>query len=122
MAVPAWPSTLPKFWDGLRVKARPGFVRTPNSIGPAIQRRRYTATPTDYIGQMAFDQTQMAEYETFYHVTLKEGSLAFTMFDSATGQNATFRFVEPTGFTLRGGDADGQATVFIGNLRLERLP
>ena len=122
MAIPAWPSTLPMFWDGLRIKSRPGFVRTPNSVGPAIQRRRYSATPTDYTGQMLFTQTQMTEYEAFYHTTLKEGSLSFTMFDQATGNDATFRFVEPTGFVLRAGDADGRATVFIGSLRLERLP
>lgn len=122
MTVAAWPSDLPTFNAGLRVRSRAGFVRTPNGIGPPLQRRRYSSTATDYTGQMVFNQAQMTAYEAFYHTTLAEGSKEFTMFDPVTGNQATFRFREPTEFILQGGDASGHATVFIGTLQLERLP
>ena len=114
-----WPTSLPGFMDGLQEQRVDGFVRTPTDIGPGQQRRRYSAVPHFFNGQMTLTQAQRTTFEAFYNATLRGGADAFTMQDPSTGQDAQFRFTAAPSFSLFGG-AGG--TVHIASISLERLP
>ena len=114
-----WPSQLPGFNSGLQEQALDGFVRTPTSIGPGIQRRRYSATPHYFTGEMTFTREQRATFDAFFNTDLAGGANSFTMQDPTTGQTATFRFVRTPQFNIFASDA---GNIFVANIALERLP
>lgn len=119
--MPSWPSNLPTINADAQEEILEGFIKSPTSIGPGKRRRRYSATPHFFGGTFTFTRAQRATFDTFYHVTLAEGSLPFTMDDPATGNTATFAFVEAPMFLLKTGDGTA-ASVFEMKAALERLP
>lgn len=123
MAVPSYPSSLPGFNIGLRVQPRAGFVSTPMSVGPPKRRRRYSATPSDYVGDITLSSdAQLTTFQTFYHTTLSEGSKPFTMTDPVSGQSATFAFVSPPSYRFAGGEPGSSGKVALVALALEKRP
>ena len=117
--MPTWPTQLPGFNSGLRETQMDGFVRTPTDIGPGQQRRRYSATPVYFAGEMTFTQAERLTFQTFYNTELANGANTFTMDDPVTGNSATFQFTRAPNFRIVSG-ADGN--VHIASISLERLP
>lgn len=62
-------------------------------VGPSIDRRRAsTITRTYQVQCPGLTQTEYLAFVSFYHTTLKEGTLPFTAMDPFTGVEKTFKF------------------------------
>lgn len=118
----AWPASLPQaMFRGLSDKRQSAIVRSPNDMGPATVRRRFTAATRDVTTRMVVNGTQRATFETFFKTTLQEGSLSFTWEDPVDDTEVTFRFKEAPDWTLRrGGPAADR--IWETTLTLELLP
>ena len=114
-----WPTQLPGFNSGLRETQMDGFVRTPTETGPGLQRRRYSATPVYFAGEMTFTQGERLTFQTFYNTEIANGAGTFTMADPVTGNNATFRFTRAPNFRLV---SSPTGPLHIASISLERLP
>ena len=93
-----WPASLPQpNLNGYAIKPDAGFIRTDMDVGPARQRRRYTAPPSRISASWVFNATQMAAFKTFFETTLDLGSGWFTLNINAGAGMADkdCRFTEP---------------------------
>lgn len=102
MALAVWPVTLPQALEvGVTDNRQQGFVRFEPSTGPSKQRRRFTATSRFLAGTMLLSQAQRVTFETFYSVTIAEGSLGFEFPDPLdfTSSGVETRFREPPSLT-----------------------
>lgn len=117
----AWPGSLPQYMEiGISEQRQQGFVRTENSMGPAKQRKRFTAAARYVTGTMTLTKAQRDTFETFYSTTLGEGAAEFTMSDAKDFGTVTCRFVDaPEMQLIAAGGSTGHWKV---NLSLEILP
>ena len=114
-----WPTQLPGFNSGLREQPMDGFVRTPTDIGPGQQRRRYSAVPHYFTGEITLTQAERLTFNAFYNTDLAGGANSFTMLDPSTNANATFRFTNAPSFRIA---SSAGGTLHIASISLERLP
>lgn len=114
----AWPASLPQapISDSYRETTTSGRIVSAMSTGPAKMRRRSTAVSRLYDVTYLFDASQRADFETFFHTTLEEGTL-------------TFDWPDPHGATVSArvsGDSEpaytAAGTDFYCGLRIEVLP
>ena len=90
-----WPPQLPKpKVDGYGLAPQPGFARSDMGAGPARQRRRFTAAPTEITLELVMTDDQMAIFEAWYEHRV----------DSGAGSRCTsrFRFAGPRSAWRRG--------------------
>lgn len=121
MPTPTYPTTLPNQLLGLRDKREDNVVRTQMEAGPAITRRRYTASVRTLSVPVVFTGAQRAIFEDFFEDDLKSGSLSFEWNDPLTDETAIFRFTKPPEFTtMRGGEPDDR--IYRATFALEILP
>ena len=116
-----WPATLPHLNAGATEQRQQGFIRTPMSMGPGKQRRRFSAVSRLFKGQMHLTAAQRATFDTFYQGTLSEGSLEFDFTDPIDFSTATYRFTAAPQFQLLTGTESG-VTNYIMTVELELLP
>ena len=119
--MPDWPNNLPGFNANVEEDQQQGFIRTPTSIGPGKQRKRYSATSHFFTGTFLFTRAERAVFDTFYNTTLGSGALTFTMENPMTGVDATFRFANTPRFRLITGDGTATSMVEM-KATLEMLP
>lgn len=93
-----WPSTLPQFkLSGIKDQRQGGRIRSNVDAGPALVRRRYTATVRNVDIPMTFTNAERILMDTFYGTTLQEGSISFNWTDPVTGSVVTYRFRDTGG-------------------------
>lgn len=104
--MPTWPTELPNFAtpNGYQESLGENSIRSAMELGPAKVRRRSTFTPRTISFTQVLTSEQIQDLETFYLVTLVNGSLPFTMVHPRTGATITTAvFAEPPTFTPQGG-------------------
>lgn len=111
-----YPATLPEIQaPGYNSKDQDGVIRTDMDAGPQKTRLRYTAC-SEYINcQIVCDDTELANFMTFYRTTTARGALRFVMKHPVTGVNRYFRFMAPPD------EAENEGLWTI-RLKLEALP
>jgi hypothetical protein len=119
VANPVWPTTLPQGPyqqdDGPDIQPQSNAIRTPMDVGPAKQRRRFTAVPSPITFNLLLSETEIAILDTFVQVTLLD-VMPFDWIDFQTGATATYRFMaRPT--KKHYGDV-----VWTVGFQLEKLP
>jgi hypothetical protein len=91
-----WPSTIPQRPDygGWDVRPQKNTIAFEPEIGPPITRRR--ASAANIIADAKFTlrtDAQRADWITFFHTTLVDGSLDFTWNDPITGVSSTWKIM-----------------------------
>lgn len=119
--MPTWPETLPNLELGASETRQDGVIRTEMDAGPAQARRRFSAITRAISGRTTLDKDQFATLETFFSVTLSEGSISFTYKDPRDLSDATFRFTAPPSVAYVSGGKQG-VTLYEVSLSLEILP
>lgn len=103
-----WPVSLPQYMHvGMQDTRQETFLRSPNSNGPAKQRRRFTKAARTLKGTMHFTKAQRATFETFYQSTISDGADEFDFTDPSDGATVSCRFVKPPAFRYIVGGASG---------------
>ena len=118
-----WPATIP--WEFLTDGASGGFgdnaLRSSMDVGPAKLRRRSTAAPDRFTGDLLITATQYGYIDTFYKTTLGYGALPFDGLHPVTGAAAEMQFLAPP--ACRPTDSfSGGERIWIATLQLEILP
>ena len=132
MTAPLWPTELPDdFLRDLQEVPGDGSLRFQPDAGPALTRRRYSAVPTTFIGQMILNsRSQKNAMDTFYHTTTAEGSKAFHFpnpnvgFESGSATSTSdpkWRFKRPPRYTHLSGDGTATKNYRV-DLTMEMLP
>lgn len=117
-----WPPSLPQEqFLGLTEQEQDARLRTQMDAGPAIMRRRFTATVRDFTIPILLNGTQRQTLDTFYITTLLEGVLAFEWVDPVDDTTVSFRFVEPIRFTPIAGGTPADR-LWEGTMSLEIVP
>ncbi len=95
MANPVWPASLPQdvLVEGYEHGWGVGVIRSQTDIGPAKQRRRFTAVVQQLAVLTEVDRTQLATLQSFWRDTLGFGALPFDWVYPPTQAAVTFRFV-----------------------------
>lgn len=76
----SWPSAIPlPSIDGYQLKPKPNVARTEMDVGPALQRRRSTQTPTEIPVQFKLTLWEQALMEGFYRDKAMEGAVWFNV-------------------------------------------
>lgn len=116
--MPMWPSTLPQqqFRD-LSDQAQDATVRFVPDAGPPKGRRRFRGRRT-LTTPIALTGAQRKAFDTFYHTTLREGSLEFDWTDPVDDTTVSFFFLSPPQFVMFVGNADTDRRKWIGTLEL----
>ena len=119
----AWPATLPQNqFVGLTEQDADAVLRTDMDAGPPSRRNKYTAHVMDVSVPIVLTGAQKKVFDTFYRVTLRNGSLSFT-WDSPTDDSAvSYAFKGPVRWTLIRGGADSDRRVWRGQMELEKQP
>lgn len=81
--------------EGYQEKAQNAVLRTDMEMGPAKQRRRFTAASLFIQCQYVFTQSQSVTFESFYHSDLKKGSLPFNWTRPRYNTACVARFTDP---------------------------
>lgn len=89
--------------------------------GPGKVRRRFSAVSRYLSAPVSLSAAQRATLDTFYSVTLSEGSLEFDMDDPYDGAAVSVRFTAPPSYTYSG-KSGSSARWFNAVLALEVLP
>ena len=111
-----YPSTLPEIIaPGYKSKDQDGVIRTNMDAGPAKTRLRFTACSEYLDCQTVADDTEYANFMTFYRTTTARGALRFIMKHPVTGVNRYCRFREPP-------DPAENSGLWTINLKIEVLP
>lgn len=119
-----WPSSLEiptARLSGIGDQRQGAKIRSQTDSGIALQRRRFTTAIRNVDIPVSFTSTERAIFETFYHTTLQEGTLAFNWRDPLTDATTTFRFREDTG-PAWSGSGGGENQKWNATLALELLP
>ncbi len=102
--MPTWPATLPQYptLDTISLGSpQSAIVATPMSVGPGKRRPRSSAQiqpmRATYSG---LDITMLNAFETWFRVTLAQGSLAFDLIHPFTDATRSWRFSESAPYTL----------------------
>lgn len=92
----SWPATLPTYplIEGGQETYGNNIIRTQTDVGPAKIRRRMTNAPSRFVMNFILSSTQMGYFDTFYHTTVSDGSVSFTMNNPRTGTCSTLRFFD----------------------------
>lgn len=95
MANPTWPSTLPQYPDddgsaGYAPIADP-IMKSDMDSGTVKYRKRATAIPEQFTGNITLDKTQLATFKTFWDTTI-DLLKPFDWKDFRTGDSATYMF------------------------------
>lgn len=101
-----WPSSLPDYpeIDGYQESKQDGAVRTQMDAGPPKQRRRFSATITEFDAVFLLDDSEIDTLETFYETTLEEGTLSFDWTHPRKGTTQLFEFRGPYQVSAIGAD------------------
>jgi len=120
MAAP-WPATLPDYFlvDNFQRLGPSNTVRAETLSGRFKVRRISTKQHRVIEGSMALSQSQVADFETFYRTTLKDGSLPFQGLNNPlTNADTVWMFLEdPTQSPYQ-----NASNVFTLSLKLLALP
>lgn len=93
MPTPLWPTTLPQEQlAGLKRHREPNVLRFKTDQGPTKVRRRSTKAVETQTCQMQLTGAQLTTFDTFYGVTLQDGTLAFEWRDAVTDATVNFVF------------------------------
>jgi len=98
MAIPEWPSKLPRpSTKRYEIKPRTSIKRTEFSAGYARHRRVYRSLPDIFEITWEFDAVEFALFEGFFNHELEDGLKWFTMehYIGAGTTNGEFRFINP---------------------------
>ena len=78
--MPTWPTTLPlPQQEGYGLEPQQAFLRTDVDQGPAIQRRRFSSSPTDIPLNLDLTNEQFETFEAWYHYEILDGASWFNM-------------------------------------------
>ncbi|WP_059369310.1 hypothetical protein [Treponema endosymbiont of Eucomonympha sp.] len=111
-----YPEGLPRVrLEGLSAARQNPVLRTAMDAGPAKQRLRFTAVPTQISGSVILTQEEKAVFDGWFENELAYGTLRFSMSDPRDGSEAEFRFTGMPSESAEGG-------LFALSLPLERLP
>jgi len=121
MTLPLWPDTLPRCFltSGYGEAAADNVITDGYNVGPPAYRRRTTAGPAPYMGNMHLTSAEWDELSTFFHGTLFDGVMRFLFPPQGSTDEARFwvsRFVAPPQRRALGGDDS-----WLVSLSLERL-
>jgi len=89
-----WPVSLPQkplaesYSEGQETQ----IARTSMEMGPAKQRRRFTARVDTFSCRFLMDESQVVTFKDFFNNTLEGGALAYDWDDPRTGTTRSFRF------------------------------
>lgn len=72
-----------------------GTIRTPNDVGPANVRPRFTAIADQMVGLIRMSLADFQTVRLFHKDTLVLGSLPFDQTDPVLGVTRSFRFLKP---------------------------
>lgn len=104
--MPIWPAQLPHpALTGYSLEPQSAFIRSDMDAGPARQRRRYTAVPTQVSAQVTLTREQFALFEAWYEHRIQSGAAWFDApIDNGLGvQSVSTRFVSPWKASAQGG-------------------
>ena len=113
-----WPSELQQLLSASNFTYVPGVttIRSEMDIGPAKVRSRFTDAVDTYKASIFIDIDDIDTLQTFYKTLLNNGTDPFYFDDPFTGDQGTFRFVEPPSIQAIGG------RMFEVSLNWEKLP
>ena len=116
--MPVWPLTLPQAPIAEGYQESPGetVLRRPMDVGPAKQRRLYTAGVKQWTMTWELEASEVTTFQAFFESTLEGGALAFDLPHPRTGVSTSVRFVKPPAWHPVTGDGWQVQTV------LEVLP
>lgn len=116
----SWPAGLPQklLVDGYSQGLGAGVLAYAPEAGPALTRRRFSATVKPLAGVVEMTSAQLATLKGFFDTELIGGSLAFTFPDPLGGSALLVRFLadSPPKWSALGGD------YYSVSLALEILP
>jgi hypothetical protein len=116
-----WPATLPGPFSGIGDQRRGTKTRSNNDVGPANQRRRYTAAVRNINVPMVLTEDEREIFEAFYANDLDEGVLSFNWQDPLGGATVAMRFRGDDGPDWQG-SGGGDFKTWSATLELEILP
>jgi len=111
-----WPTTISQDFaqDGYKEIPPDNLIKTENSVGAPKVRRRTTANVRKFQCSVEMLTTsQMADMETFFTTTCKEGLLSFTVKHPRTKAATTFWWSKPPEYTSHGATYDVQLSIEI---------
>lgn len=121
MALPVWPAGLPQIPErpGYDRRPRPSILVFPTEVGAGKRRNRSSIRIKSVTVIFNIDLAQIGTFETFFDITLGEGSKPFTMKDPLDGATYRWQFVEkdPYAITPKGNGGRRYALT----CKLERL-
>ena len=115
MAV-SWPAGVESAFlsEGHAIQPSDNILREQMDVGPSKSRRRASAAPVRVNASVALTDDELDDFDTWYHGTLLDGSVAFTH-DDEFGTSRDYMMVQPPQYTLRG-------TIWIVSMTLEYIP
>lgn len=117
-----WPSSLPsQFEVGAALEQQNPFIRSPMELGPAKQRRRFTATSRFYSGTMLLTKDQRDDLVEFFDTTTNGGADGFDFEDPEDFGTVTARFLSVPSYSALVG-ASGGVSLWRATVAVELLP
>lgn len=101
-----WPPGVPFTFQqpGFDLQLGDGAIRTPNDVGPANVRPRFTAIADNLTGVIRMTRAQFVQLRDFHKVTLGLGSDKFDAVDPIEEVSRDFRFLKPPRAVASGPD------------------
>jgi hypothetical protein len=119
---PAWPASLPQNqFTGLSEQRGSAMLRTAMETGPAKSRPRFSKASRNFKIPLTLTGAQRVTFDSFFRMTLYEGSIPFLWTDPVTDSTLVFRFVKPPAWSLEAGGTTN-LRVWKTTLELEVLP
>ena len=99
-----WPTSLPQSpkLRGYTESADSNVIRSSNEVGPANQRRRYTAKVKTFPISLVMTTTQLETFDTFLEGTIDDGALPFTWIHPRTLATASCRLRNVPNYNAQG--------------------
>jgi len=118
MASLVWPSTIPDkpLVDAYNETPPRDVVKSPMDVGPAKMRRRTTSGVRKFSVTMMMTDAEVADLDTFYETTTRNGVLRFDLENPRTGTTVEMRFMEAPKYKLVSEDD------YEVSMKLEALP
>ena len=121
--MPTWPASLDQtVLANLTRQRQSAKLRSSVDVGPAKQRKRYTAAVKQFQASMLMTGTQLATFDAFYENDIGQGALSFDWINPVTDVTASLRFHDEPQVTLRRPDSDPNERLYMVTLPLEILP
>ena len=113
-----WPTSLPTHpkLRGYAESAETNVIRTPNELGPAKLRSRYTTSVKLFSMSLVMTAAQFATFETFYESTISYGAESFDWVHPRTRAAATCRIKTVPSYTPQG------RNVWVVSFQMEIIP